>query len=71
MQEQRFKIIVSGQVVAENVASDFMLLFVDAFFDKFTGEDELLICRQNPVENTIDNKYLWNVAEKGEANDDW
>ena len=71
MQEERFKIIVSGDVIAENIAYDVLPVFVVAFFDKFTAEDELTICRQNPVENTIDNKYLWNVAEEGQANDDW
>ena len=71
MQEDRYRLVVSGEVMADNATHEMMLLFVDAFFDKFTGEDELTICRQNPVENTIDNKYLWNVAEEEKANDDW
>ena len=47
MQEDRFKIIVSGEVVAENLASDIMLLLVKAFFEHFFAEDEITIQRQN------------------------
>lgn len=47
MQEQRFKVCVGGgEILARDMSMDSLLLFIEAFFNKYNAEDKLVILRE-------------------------
>lgn len=62
MQEQRFKICVGGgEILARDMSMDSLLLFIEAFFNKYNAEDCMFICRDEQR----------NESDKDKKDEDW
>lgn len=62
MPEQRFKVCVSGgEILARDMSMEALLLFVEAFFNKYNEEDCMFICRDEQR----------NESEKDKKDEDW
>lgn len=65
MQEQRFKVCVSdGEILARDMSMEALLLFVEAFFNKYNAEDCMFICRDEQRSESEKEK-------KNDADDNW
>lgn len=62
MQEQRFKVCVSGgEILARDMSMESLLLFIEAFFNKYNAEDCMFICRDEQRSE----------SEKDKNDEDW